>query len=480
MEKMEPVIGLEIHAQLKTRTKLFCSCPTEFGAPPNTNICEVCTGQPGALPRMNSKAVELAAKAGLALGSKVNQCSLFSRKNYFYPDLPNGFQTSQLDPPICEGGKLEIELEDGARKTVRLNRLHLEDDAGKCLHDEKRGVTLVDLNRAGTPLIEIVTEPDLGSAKEAVEFLKILHSLLVRIGVTDGRMEEGEFRCDVNISLKPVGSKVLGVRGEIKNLNSFRFVGQAIEYEIKRQTVLYESKLPVLQETLHFDSVKGETRSLRSKEEAHDYRYFPQPDLPPVKVDPGILITLKESLPDSKEKIQARLAGLGLKPVQAELLIERPGALDYFDATMEEHADPLRIYTIMEELFLPACQKESVEPLKASFTPRKFAKLLILMDKGAVGRRGVKELFSDLFMGGTDPETLLREKGLEQIQDLGALSAIAKDVVAKHPREVEKFRDGQDKILSFLVGQVMKISSGRADPKKAGELLREIISNKSE
>jgi aspartyl-tRNA(Asn)/glutamyl-tRNA(Gln) amidotransferase subunit B len=475
---MEPVIGLEIHAQLKTRTKLFCSCKTEFGAPPNTNICEICTGQPGALPRMNMEALRLAARAGLALGSKVNLSSIFSRKNYFYPDLPNGFQTSQLDPPICEGGELRLKLVDGRELLVRLNRIHMEDDAGKCLHDELRGLTLVDLNRAGTPLIEIVTEPDLRSASEAVEFLKTLHSLLVRIGVTDGRMEEGEFRCDVNISLRPLGSEKLGVRGEIKNLNSFRFVGQAIDYEIERQSALYRDNLPVLQETLHFDSVKGETRSLRSKEEAHDYRYFPQPDLPPVTLTDGLLEELKASLPESREKAVERLTSLGLKGPQIELLIDRPGAYDYFQLSRGFYDKPLRLFSIIEEFLLPQCQREGINPLECPFPPKSLGMLAELMDNGSIGRRSVKEHFSELYASKEDPSKILKEKGLEQIQDFSAIQKIATEVMEKHPKEVEKLKKGEDKILSFLVGQVMKLSSGRADPKIAGELIREIISRK--
>ncbi|MDR2199569.1 MAG: Asp-tRNA(Asn)/Glu-tRNA(Gln) amidotransferase subunit GatB [Deltaproteobacteria bacterium] len=475
MENMEPVIGLEIHAQLKTKTKLFCSCPTEFGAPPNTNICEICTGQPGALPRMNARALELAAKAGLALGSRVNEFSLFSRKNYFYPDLPNGFQTSQLDPPICEGGSLAIALEDGSRKTIRLNRIHLEDDAGKCLHDARLGATLVDLNRAGTPLIEIVTEPDLNSSKEAVDFLKSLHSLLVRLEVTDGRMEEGEFRCDVNISLRPKGSDKLGVRGEIKNLNSFRFVGQAVEYEIRRQSALYRDNLPVRQETLHFDSVKGETRSLRSKEEAHDYRYFPQPDLPPVYVSPELVERLRESLPESREDALSRLSALGVYEGRAELLLDRPGALAYFDKAYGVYPDASRIFSLMEEHLLPLCWRDSRDPLSAPFGPEKLATLARLMEEGLAGRRSVKELFPEMYQTGSDPEALLKAKGLEQISDDEAILAIAREVVKSHPEEAAKYRAGQDKILSFLVGKLMKLSRGRADPKKASGIIRDLI-----
>ncbi|MDR1166925.1 MAG: Asp-tRNA(Asn)/Glu-tRNA(Gln) amidotransferase subunit GatB [Deltaproteobacteria bacterium] len=472
MLDLEPVIGLEIHAQLLTRTKLFCACPTEFGAEPNSNICEVCSGQPGALPRMNGKALELAATAGLALGSRVNSRSLFSRKNYFYPDLPNGFQTSQLDPPICEGGSLSFRTADGGTKSARLNRVHLEDDAGKCVHDEKRGVSLVDLNRAGTPLIEIVTEPDLSSSYEAMEFLKKLHALLVFLKVTEGRMEEGEFRCDVNISLRPRGSSQLGVRGEIKNLNSFKFVGQAIEYEIVRQTALYERGEPVLQETLHFDSRKGETRSLRSKEEAHDYRYFPQPDLPPVVVPEATIEALRRGLPESPERARERLVALGLREAQIALLLERVEFLEYFDQALAQGGESGKIASLMEELFLPQCQKEGISPLEAPMKPAFLASLAKILASGAVGRRKIQELFGELYLSGRDPAALLEAKGASQISDEGALREIVAGVIAKFPQDARKYAAGEEKVLSFLVGKVMKESGGRANPQKAAELLK--------
>jgi aspartyl-tRNA(Asn)/glutamyl-tRNA(Gln) amidotransferase subunit B len=426
---------------------------------------------------MNKRALELAAKAGLALGSHVNQVSLFSRKNYFYPDLPNGFQTSQLDPPICQGGELAITTASGAQKIVHLNRIHLEDDAGKCIHDEKRGISLIDLNRAGTPLIEIVTEPELSGSFEAVGFLKKLHSLLVRLGVTKGRMEEGEFRCDVNISLKPVGSAVLGVRGEIKNLNSFKFVGQAIDYEIQRQTALYERGQKVLQETLHFDSAKGQTRSLRSKEEAHDYRYFPQPDLPPVQVSDELLERLKGELPDPPEKILDRLVSLGLRPENGRLLLERTDAVEYFDRALGFYNEPVKVFSVMEEFFLPACHKENIGPFESLFGPEKLASLAKLMADGILGRRKVQELFSDFFTKGLDPQKELA--GHAQIKDDGELMGIIKEVVSSHPKESEKYKKGEKKILSFLVGLVMKQSQGRAEPKKASELLKDYLTGKA-
>ena len=472
MPDMEPVIGLEIHAQLKTATKLFCSCPTTVGAEPNTHICEICSGQPGALPRLNARAVELAARAGLALGARVNEISIFARKNYFYPDLPNGFQTSQLDPPICRGGGLPL---PGTGRFIRLNRLHLEDDAGKCLHDDKRGQSLVDLNRAGTPLIEIVTEPDFRSSGEVVEFLKKLHAVLVHLEVTAGRLEEGEFRCDVNVSLRPQGAEALGLRSEIKNLNSFRHVGQAVEYEITRQGGLYARGERVEQETRLFDPVRQETRSLRSKEEAHDYRYFPQPDLPPVSVSPRLLARLQADLPRLPDEVRAELLALGLSEEQAAVILDRRGAVEYFEATRKILDDPRRLATLMLELLLPAAQKENISPLESACTPAVLAALARLLADNTVSRRAAYDLFPELFARGGDPETLARARGVMQISDTGALEALAAGLIAAHPEEARRYREGQDKVLSFFVGRLMRQSRGAANPRLAGEILARLL-----
>lgn len=474
MTDLEPVLGLEIHSQLKTNTKLFCSCPASSGDEPNSHICEICAGLPGALPRLNSRAVELAAKAGLALGCRVNEYSIFSRKNYFYPDLPGGFQTSQLDPPICEGGGLNIDAE-GQAKHIRLNRIHLEDDAGKCIHDEQRGQTLVDLNRAGTPLIEIVTEPDFRSSEEVVEFLKKLHSILVHLGVTEGRMEEGEFRCDVNISLRPRGADYLGTRCEIKNLNSFRHVAQAAEYEIVRQTGIYAEGREVMQETRLFDPARQETRGLRSKEEAHDYRYFPQPDLPPVRVDPALLARLQAEMPLLPEQIKERLLSQGLTGEQAAVLMDRRQAVEYFDAACEIFSEPKRVATLMLELLLPACQRCGQNPLETKVPPAALAALGRLMADNTLSRRAAYDLFPELVEFGGDPAELAKSKGLTQVSDSGAISALAAEIIAAHPDEARKYRDGQEKILSFFVGQVMKKSRGSANPKLAGEVLARLL-----
>jgi aspartyl-tRNA(Asn)/glutamyl-tRNA(Gln) amidotransferase subunit B len=472
---MEPVIGLEVHAQLNTRTKLFCACPAGGSVEPNTHICEICTGQPGALPRLNGRAVELAAKATLALGGQVNGYSLFARKNYFYPDLPNGFQTSQLDPPIGTGGSLSVAAGDGGRKAIRLNRIHMEDDAGKCVHDEKRDRTLIDLNRAGVPLIEIVTEPDLSSSREAMEFLKTLHSLLVRLEVTKGRLEEGEFRCDVNISLKPKGSSVLGVRGEIKNLNSFKFVGQAIDYEIRRQSALYESGGRVEQQTLHFDHLKGETRALRSKEEAHDYRYFPQPDLPPVLVSRVKLREIVQSLPPPADTIKESYKELGLKEDTVTALLDRPGAQAYFEEAFKRFPEAKRLGTLMVELFLPALRQSGTDPQSAVMGPAKLAALARLMSDGVLTKKAAYDLFPELFETGADPRQLVEARGLSRVRDESTLQGWIMEVIAGHPEEVKKYLAGQTKILSFLVGQLMRLSRGTADPQKASASLTQAL-----
>jgi len=474
MTDLEPVLGLEIHTQLKTETKLFCSCPALSGDEPNIHTCEICSGQPGALPRLNRLAVELAAKAGLALGCQVNEYSIFSRKNYFYPDLPGGFQTSQLDPPICQGGGMTINF-DGQEKHIRLNRIHLEDDAGKCLHDEQRGQTLVDLNRAGTPLIEIVTEPDFRSSGEVVEFLKKLHAILVRLGVTEGRLEEGEFRCDVNISLRPRGVDYFGTRCEIKNLNSFRHVGQAAEYEIIRQSGIYAEGREVTQETRLFDPARQETRSLRNKEEAHDYRYFPQPDLPPVRVPPELLDKLKAEMPLLPEEIQESLLKRGLTGEQAAVLMDRRQAVEYFEAACKILNDPKRIAALMVEMLLPACQRAGQNPLEAKLSPAALATLGRLIADNTLSRRAAYDLFPELFEQGGDPAELARARGLTQVSDTGALSALAAEIIAAHPEETQKYQAGQEKILSFFVGQVMRKSKGSANPKLAGEVLAKLL-----
>ena len=473
MTDMQPVIGLEIHTHLQINTKLFCSCPSH-GEEPNDCICEGCAGFPGALPRINEKAIELAVRAGLALGCTINEHSVFARKSYFYPDLPGGFQTSQLDPPICVGGGLTID-----DIFIHLNRIHLEDDAGKCVHDEQRGQTLIDLNRSGAALIEIVTEPEFHSSTQVVNFLKKLHAILVHTGVTKGRMEEGEFRCDVNISLRPRGESRLGTRAEVKNLNSFRHVAQAIEYEILRQGSLYANGQSFSQETRLFDPVKQETRTLRSKENALDYRYFPQSDLPPVIANADLVARVKSQMPELPEQIKERLLGLGLNSEQVEVLLDRRGAVDYFDqaAAAKTSTEPQRLATLMLELLLPACQKEEILPTASKMKPAALASLGRLMADNAINRRVAYNLFPELFENGGDPEELAKAKGLMQISDTGAISQMATEIIAAHPEEARKYREGQEKIMSFFVGQLMRQSQGAANPKMAGEMLAKLLKN---
>ena len=474
MTTFTTVIGLEIHTQLKTRSKLFCACPTGAGAEPNSQICPVCSGQPGALPHTNQKAIELATKAGLALGCQISPVSIFSRKNYFYPDLPAGFQTSQLDPPICLGGGLEIELANGTKKNIRLNRIHLEDDAGKCLHG-RSGESYIDLNRAGTPLIEIVTEPDFRSAEEVTQFLKKLHSIVVFLDISEGRMEEGEFRCDVNISLMPEGADQFGTRCEVKNLNSFRHAALAIDYEERRQRDLLESGQLVLQQTRLFDPDAMETRSLRSKEEAMDYRYFPQPDLPPVTVSAELLAKIKAEMPMLPQEAMARFEALGLTVEQSQLLIDRRGAAVYFDAALKEFNDPKRLATLMAELFLPACQKAEILPAEAKMTAENLAALAKLMADDTLNRRTAYELFPELFTEGENPKKLAEAKGLMQISDATALKSMAQEILAKHQKEVDEFKAGKEKVMGFFVGQMMKASKGRANPQIISEVLKELL-----
>lgn len=472
--EFETIIGLEVHVHLKTASKLFCACAAGPGGEPNSSICEVCAGLPGALPHTNKKAVELAAKAGLALGCRVNERSVFSRKNYFYPDLPNGFQTSQLEPPICEGGGLDIETGAGPGKYIRLNRIHLEDDAGKCVH-EPGGGSLVDLNRAGSPLIEIVTEPDIRGAPEASAFLKKLHAILVHIGVTEGRLEEGDFRCDVNISLRPQGGRVLGKRSEIKNLNSFRHVEAAILFEAGRQRRLLAGGAEVAQETRLFDPDRQETRPLRSKEDAHDYRYFPQPDLPPVEVSPELLARLKAELPELPEAAKARLVKeYGLPEADVDVLFSYRGGQAYFEAVVAAGASPKRAAGFMLEVFLPACQKDGLNPLNSPVGPKRAGALISMIDRGDLSRQAAYKLFPDL-LAGAEPEAAARAKGLIQVSDLGALTELARDIVAAHPNEAAQYRAGKEKVISFFVGRIMKETRGAANPGLVNKILKEVL-----
>jgi aspartyl-tRNA(Asn)/glutamyl-tRNA(Gln) amidotransferase subunit B len=461
----QPVIGLEVHAQLLTRSKIFCCCSTEFGAPPNAQTCAVCLGMPGALPVLNEKVVEYAVRAGRALECRINPVSIWARKNYFYPDLPKGYQISQYDQPLCEHGALEIDTDEGPRR-IRILRIHLEEDAGKNVHDAGGGESLVDLNRSGVPLVEIVSEPDIRSSAEAAEYLKALRDVLVYLGVNDGNLEEGSFRCDANVSVMPKGSTQYGTRVELKNINSFRFVQKAIDYEIERQVRRLEEGGKVTQETRLFDAVRGETRSMRSKEEAHDYRYFPEPDLPPLRIPPGYVERIERELPElPRAKLQRFASTYGLPAYDAKILVgDRPLA-DLFEKVQGEYRGPAKKLSnwFLGEL-LRLMKEEAREVGALRFSPSQFAALLEMVDSGQLSNNAAKDVFAEMFRTGRAPREIAQEKGLIQVQDTGAVEAAVDAVLAANPGEVEKYRAGKKQVLGFLVGQVMKAMKGKGNP----------------
>ncbi|MGH9255037.1 MAG: Asp-tRNA(Asn)/Glu-tRNA(Gln) amidotransferase subunit GatB [Vicinamibacterales bacterium] len=470
----EPVIGLEIHAQLQTRTKIFCGCSTAFGATPNTQVCPVCLGLPGALPVLNRTAVDYAIRAALALGCDVQPVSIFARKNYFYPDLPKGYQISQYERPLALGGWLEIAAGGGRR--VGLTRIHLEEDAGKSLHEgfaDSDRRTYVDYNRSGVPLIEIVTEPDMRSAEEAAEFFERLRDILVWIGVNDGNMEEGSLRCDGNVSVRPVGQSALGVKTEVKNVNSFRYIEKALEYEIGRQSDLIESGGRVVQETRLFDSATGRTFSMRSKEEAHDYRYFPEPDLPPLVVDAARIEAVRGMLPELPAARRQRfVAAYGLPEYDAGVLTQSPALADYFEQVAADAGSPKSASNwVMGEL-LRTLKERGTGIGDIPLAPRALAGLIRLVDNGAISSSVAKDVFAKMYDSGRSADDIVAADGLAQIDDQAALLALVHDVMTRHADAVAQYRAGKHATFGFLVGQVMKGSGGKANPKLATQLLR--------
>lgn len=461
--KWETVIGLEVHVQLKTATKLFCTCPNRFGGEPNTHICPVCAGMPGALPTLNSRAVALAVKAGLALGCRINLKSIFSRKSYFYPDLPGGFQTSQLDPPICEEGRFG---------NIRINRIHMEDDAGKCIHATD-STSLVDLNRAGTPLVEIVTEPDLRSPAEAAEFMRQLRQLLVYLDITDGNMEEGSMRCDVNISLRPYGSETYGVRSELKNLNSFTSIQEAAEYEEERHRDALESGETLEQETRHFDPDSGTTWAMRSKEGAPDYRYFPNPDLPAVEFPQSFVDEIAAAMPERPEaRFKRYTEELGLHAEEASILVGSAALAGYFEAALALRNSPKRTAGLIVGNLLPECSRRETAISELNFPPARLAHTVSMLEQGKVSLRVAQDLFKDLLDGSEEIETLAEKRGLLQVSDSGALEKAVLDAIAANPEEAAQYRGGKTKLLSFFVGQVMRVTKGAGNPALINELLK--------
>jgi aspartyl-tRNA(Asn)/glutamyl-tRNA(Gln) amidotransferase subunit B len=474
--KYEAVIGLEVHAQLQTNTKIFCGCETAFGEEANTRTCPVCIGMPGVLPVLNRKAVEYIIKTGLATHCTIASFSRFARKNYFYPDLPKGYQISQYELPLCEKGFVEIVV-DGKVKKVGLTRIHLEEDAGKNLHQSGGGASLVDLNRAGTPLMEIVSEPDIRSSDEAAEYLKKLRSILRYIEVSDADMEKGNFRCDINISLRPEGNEELGTRAEVKNVNSFKFVQKAIEYEIKRQAQVLDEGGKVMQETRLFDSSKGVTFSMRSKEEAHDYRYFPEPDLVPVVTEPGTVESIRKTIPELPDAKRERFAkDYGLPEYDADMLTQSRAIAAYYEEAVKLSGQPKVVSNWMMGELMRLLNGENKEIEDCPVRPDRLAGMIKLIDAGTISTKIAKTVFEEMYRTGKDAETVVKEQGLTQVSDTGAIEQIIADVIKANPAQHADYKAGKEKLFGFFVGQVMKASKGKANPEMVNDLLKKKLS----
>ncbi len=494
----ETVIGVEVHAQLRTNSKMFCGCGTTFGLSANSQTCPVCLGLPGSLPVINRMAVEMAVRAGLALNCTIAANNQFARKHYFYPDLPKGYQISQYESPICEHGWIEICDSSGGATRIRIRRAHLEEDAGKNIHETGTSGSRVDLNRAGTPLLEIVTEPDMHSADEVVAYLKGLREILMYLDVCDGNMEEGSFRCEPNLSLRPSGQKEFGTKVELKNINSFKYVKDAVEYEIKRQTKVLNEGGIIRQETRLWNIERGETAVMRSKEEAHDYRYFPDPDLVPLKLEQKWIEGFRSSLPELPSARMSRFiqeviisawneppehvgqlqkkivpqSGYGLSDDEAKMLTASKGIADYFEACVKLFPQPKIVSNwVMGEL-TRELNNSGTNILASPVTPERLVSLLQLVDRGVISLKVAREIFPELYGSGKTPEQIVQEKGLTQVSDEEALDPIITDVLSKNPAQVAQFKEGKQQVLGFLVGQVMKTSGGKANPGKVNELLK--------
>ncbi|MZH04517.1 MAG: Asp-tRNA(Asn)/Glu-tRNA(Gln) amidotransferase subunit GatB [Nitrospinae bacterium] len=477
--KYETVIGLEVHVQINTKTKIFCSCSTEFGMPPNANTCPICLGMPGVLPVLNKQFLESAMKACLATHCTIAPMNRFARKNYFYPDLPKGYQISQFEEPLGINGYININI-DGTKKRIGLTRIHMEEDAGKLIHGENLGSpgkSYVDFNRTGVPLCEVVSEPDLRSAQEARAYLGELKSILQYAEVSDCNMEEGSLRCDANISLRPEGQKEFGTRTELKNLNSFKFVQKAIEYEVDRQTRILEQGDKVIQETRLYDSDKGETFSMRSKEEAHDYRYFPDPDLVPVVLEEAWVEEIKKTIPELPEQKRERFAKeYGLPEYDAGVLTSSRELADYFEKCTSLFAKPKIISNWIMGDLLRELNKSNQEIGECPLSPEALVNLLKLIDEGVISGNIAKSVFEEMYQTGKEASVIVEEKGLKQITDDKAIDEMVEGVLQANPSQVEEYKGGKEKVLGFLVGQVMKASKGKANPGAVNKLLKEKIS----
>ena len=475
MKEYEVVIGLEVHAELSTKTKIYCNCATEFGADPNTHCCPICTGMPGTLPVLNEKVVEYAVKAGLATNCEISRFSKQDRKNYFYPDLPKAYQVSQYDLPLCLGGHIDINV-NGNKKSIGITRIHIEEDAGKLIHDAYTGDTLVDMNRCAVPLIEIVSEPDIRSADEAVADRQTLKSILEYLEVCDCKMQEGSLRCDVNLSVRPVGQKEFGTRTETKNLNSFKAIHNSIEFEIQRQIEVLENGGKIYQETRRFDDVKGVGYAMRSKEDAQDYRYFPEPDLAPIVLSDEYINNIKDNLPEMPHiKKERYIKEYELPEYDSEILTSSKKTATFFEKTNEICNNPKAVSNWIMGDFARMLNEKEIEIDESKVTEENLASLIMLIDKGTISSKIAKQIFEEMFETGEDAKTIVEKRGLVQISDEGAIKEICRRVVDANPQSIIDYKAGKDRAIGFLVGQIMKETKGKANPQIVNKLLLEII-----
>ena len=473
MKQYETVIGLEVHVELATKTKIFCGCKTDFGAAPNTHVCPICTGMPGSLPILNKQVVEFALRAGLALNCQINQFCKFDRKNYFYPDNPQNYQISQLYLPICHDGYVELETAAGTKR-IGIHEIHMEEDAGKLVHDEWTDSSLVDYNRSGVPLIEIVSEPDMRSADEVIQYLEHLQSTMQYLGVSDCRLQEGSMRADVNLSVREVGSPVFGTRTEMKNLNSFKAIARAIEGERTRQIELIEDGKKVIQETRRWDENKDATYSMRSKENAQDYRYFPEPDIPPMEITEEYLDSARAELPEMAAEKKARyVAEFGLPEYDADMLTGQKALADFFEEAVRLGGAPKDVANWMMGEVLRTLKEKSIEAKQMPLTPATLVKLLTLVKEGKINRNTAVEVFAAVFDEDADPAAYVKEHGMEQVNDTALVESTVAQVFAENPKSIADYRAGKQKAFGFLVGQTMKLLKGKADPKVVNQVIRQ-------
>ncbi len=475
MKQYETVIGLEVHVELATKTKIFCACSTAFGGAPNTHTCPVCTGMPGSLPVLNRQVVEYAMAVGLATNCEITRNNKFDRKNYFYPDNPQNYQISQLYYPICRNGHVDIEV-DGVKKSVGIHEIHMEEDAGKLIHDDWDDCSLVDFNRSGVPLIEIVSEPDMRSAQEVVAYLEKLRMTIQYLGASDCKMQEGSMRADVNLSVREVGAAEFGTRTEMKNLNSFKAIARAIENERERQIDLIESGEKVVQETRRWDDTKAYSYPMRSKEDAQDYRYFPEPDLVPIVIDDEWLARVKAAQPEFREEKKARyMAEFELPEYDADILTGSKRLADIFEEATRLCGKPKKVSNWLMVETMRILKEKEMEPEDITFAPENLAKLINLVEAGTINGSSAKEVFEVIFTDNVDPDQYVEEKGMKQVSDEGALRAVVEQVIASNPQSVEDYRNGKEKALGFLVGQTMKEMKGKANPALVNQLLKELL-----